>query len=478
MSKTRKILAMELENARRGRQTAVDDDEKHKTMVVKLAAESYELREENKQLKKETDTLTAKCEQLEHGHKEIDEVHKSVSDRYDYVVKHMLEPYASSNNTAYDDYDGETINTTLQPLMNDAATSASNRSLVEALEAKVLSLQQELLSNVEKIDPIPDAMFATGFRQLAKAIKGLSRQMEFTNPESLICIDAIRQSLLVGRVKQEHLTSAVRMRPIVEAFVWSILYGRLFYSPFSMFESMDLVNAFSVLFGEDHQHQWPSPTTSSEQWRLISMEQLVQRVGEEAIATGKLQGQCPQLEANIQRVRFQVKEIIEGHLIRVSPGKTFSRVDAIVDKAFSLALHIFLQRCRIQVVYPEIGDTYDKEQPHLDSIAESIEVDNGRVALIASPGLAKWGDGEGKHLDQRLDLVPAMVLVKPVAKKDDDIRIKMERSNNPKDEVSVRIEPSTRNIIHPKVVIPPKSNSEDLLMKIEDTKMADYAQWE
>ncbi|KAF2449568.1 hypothetical protein P171DRAFT_335389, partial [Karstenula rhodostoma CBS 690.94] len=287
--------------------------------------------------------------------------------------------------------------------------SVSNRSLVEALEAKVLSLQQQLLCNVEKIDPVPDAMLATEFRQLAKAIKGLSRQIQFNDSDSLIRIDAIRQSLLVGRVKQEDLKSAVRMRPIVEAFVWSVLYGRLFCSPFYMFESIDLANDFLVLFGEDHQHQWPSPTTSSEQWRLISMEQLLHQVGEEVITTGIVQEKCPQLEANIQRVRSKVKDNIEGYLVRVSPGTNFSRVDDIVDKAFSLALHIFLQRCRIQVVYPEVGDAYEGEQPHLDSIAESIEVEKGSVALIASPGLAKWGDGEGKHLDQRLDLVPAMV---------------------------------------------------------------------
>ncbi|KAL5377710.1 hypothetical protein DPSP01_009634 [Paraphaeosphaeria sporulosa] len=480
MSKSRKTLAIELDNTRRSRQTALDNAEEDQTMTVKLEAGNCELQEENKQLKKETDTLTAKYEQLKRWHKEMNEDHQYASDRYSHIVEHLLRPYASSNNTRYDDHDRETIDATLQPLMNDAATSTSNRSLVEALDAKVLSLQQKLLCNVDKIDAVPDAMFATEFRQLAKAIKALSRQIQLKDPESLIRIDAVTQSLLVGRVKREDLNSAVCIRPIIEAFVWSILYSRLFCNPykdFYMFGPIDLVNGFSVLFGEDHQHRWPSPTTSSEKWRVISMEQLVQRVGEEAIATGKIQGKCLQLEANIRRVRSKVKDIIEGYLIRVSPGTNFSRVDAIVDKAFSLALHIFLQCCRIQVVYPDIGDTYDKEQPHLDSIAESIEVEKGRVALIASPVLAKWGDGEGKHLDQRLDVVPAMVLAKPVAKEDDEKQVLMERLTSSKDEALVRIKTSTRKFIHPQVVIPSKPKSEDLFMKIEDTEMADGVQW-
>ncbi|OAG11881.1 uncharacterized protein CC84DRAFT_1079946 [Paraphaeosphaeria sporulosa] len=362
--------------------------------------------------------------------------------------------------------------------MNDAATSTSNRSLVEALDAKVLSLQQKLLCNVDKIDAVPDAMFATEFRQLAKAIKALSRQIQLKDPESLIRIDAVTQSLLVGRVKREDLNSAVCIRPIIEAFVWSILYSRLFCNPYKDCHQLSsTIYALANKILSNHQHRWPSPTTSSEKWRVISMEQLVQRVGEEAIATGKIQGKCLQLEANIRRVRSKVKDIIEGYLIRVSPGTNFSRVDAIVDKAFSLALHIFLQRCRIQVVYPDIGDTYDKEQPHLDSIAESIEVEKGRVALIASPGLAKWVDGEGKHLDQRLDVVPAMVLAKPVAKEDDEKQVLMERLTSSKDEALVRIKTSTRKFIHPQVVIPSKPKSEDLFMKIEDTEMADGVQW-
>lgn len=244
-----------------------------------------------------------------------------------------------------------------------------------------------------------------------------------------------------------------------------------------MFDSLDLANGFVHLFGEDHQHKWPSPTASTEQWRLTSMEQLVRQVGEEVITTGIVQGKSPHLEANIQRVRSEAKNVIIYYLTSASPGTNFSRVDTIVDKAFSLALHIFLQRCRIQVVYPQIGDVYEKDLSHLDTIAESIEVEKGSVALIACPGLAKWGDGEGKNLDQRLDLVPAMVLAKPVANGSDEKKVQMERFNSQKDEYSARNESSTPKIIHPKVVIPSKPRSEHPMVKTEDTEMADDVQW-
>jgi hypothetical protein len=240
-----------------------------------------------------------------------------------------------------------------------------------------------------------------------------------------------------------------------------------------MFESFGLADGFTDVFGGDHQHQWPSPTTSAEQWRLISIEQLVRRVGEETITTGIMQGKSPQLEANIQRVRSKVKDTIVRYLVQASPGMSFSRVDNIVDKAFSLALHIFLQRCRMQVVYPQVGDTYEKDQSHLDSIAESIEVEKGRVALIACPGLTKWGDGEGKHLDQRLDLVPAMVLAEPMATKNDNEVFQAEQLANTKDTSSGPIAPHTRKTNHPRVVIPAKPKSECAMIKIEDTELAD-----
>jgi hypothetical protein len=207
------------------------------------------------------------------------------------------------------------------------------------------------------------------------------------------------------------------------------------------------------------------------------MEQMLATVEKNAITHGIVKNPRSISEADIRIYRSKVTKDIIKSLSLVLPRNDFAIVTKVVDKAFSMAIQMFLQRCRMQLVYPQIGDPYDKGQSHLDSIAESIEVEKGSVALIVSPGLAKWGDTEGKRLDQRLDLVPAMVLADPAAKKDDDDSFQAEQLTSTKDESSVPIEPHTRKTIHPKVVIQAKPKSKCPMIKIENTEMADDSPW-
>jgi hypothetical protein len=169
------------------------------------------------------------------------------------------------------------------------------------------------------------------------------------------------------------------------------------------------------------------------------MEQMLATVEKNAITHGIVKNPRSISEADIRIYRSKVTKDIIKSLSLVLPRNDFAIVTKVVDKAFSMAIQMFLQRCRMQLVYPQIGDPYDKGQSHLDSIAESIEVEKGSVALIVSPGLAKWGDTEGKRLDQRLDLVPAMVLADPAAKKDDDDSFQAEQLTSTKDESSVQL---------------------------------------
>jgi hypothetical protein len=230
-SKSRRVLAIELEKETRERGTAMDKLQKSRQTTEKLLAEHNELLRKNRELEKDRDTFITKCQKLEHGQKELERKHQFVYGRYNFIVKHLLRPYASSNNTRYNEENADSILATIRPLLHEATTSAINKAASEALEARVLSLQQQLLCNVEKIDSVPDDTFATEFRQLAKAIKNFSRNIQLTDSNALIRIDAIRQSLLVGRVKPEDLISTIRTRPVVEAFVWSVLYSHIFCSP-------------------------------------------------------------------------------------------------------------------------------------------------------------------------------------------------------------------------------------------------------
>jgi hypothetical protein len=75
-------------------------------------------------------------------------------------------------------------------------------------------------------------------------------------------------------------------------------------------------------------------------------------------------------------------------------------VSAIVTKTITLALHMAEQHCRLQIVYPRIGDQYPqgKSPPEMISIPASEDATGGRVAFIVNPSLTKWGDAYGENL--------------------------------------------------------------------------------
>jgi hypothetical protein len=94
------------------------------------------------------------------------------------------------------------------------------------------------------------------------------------------------------------------------------------------------------------------------------------------------------------------------------PDFDCERLKPVIQKAFTLAVDIFSQRCRFQVMWPQLDEEYFLGvTTGLVSIPDSEEVQEGRVAFIVNPGLTKWGDAHGKCLDQRLDIVPALVFV-------------------------------------------------------------------
>ncbi|KAJ4295218.1 hypothetical protein N0V90_007229 [Kalmusia sp. IMI 367209] len=438
LQKTRRQLAMELRSANRDRDdmnTRVHklllkakelrtESDKSREEIKVLQADIRTLATENKALRVKMRTIAADNGSLEKDFLELKDKNDFVASRYDYVVKYLLKPFASSKNRKYDDRTTDSINQMLGLLLEDALASYSQKALVEKLEGQTKSLQRQLLQNVKKIEPVSDADFSTEFRSLVSSIKSLTRPIRNVDTSAILRTDEIRQCVLLGRVGRERLIPSVRVRSIIESFVWSVLYTWVFSSPFYIYQLDDLAMNFLDVFGENHKHEWPTPTSLSEQWRLITTEQLLGCVGEQAVTHGRMMGASPQLEENIRSARSRVKDSIIGPLCRISPGTDFSRVDTIVNKAFTLSLRMSLQRCRMQVVYPEVGDIYLNGQVDLTSIAESDTVEEGKVALIASPGFAKWGDAQGEHLDQRLDLVPAMVLVEPLVKK--EIAVKME----------------------------------------------------
>lgn len=174
----------------------------------------------------------------------------------------------------------------------------------------------------------------------------------------------------------------------------------------------DLPDIYISLFGIDHQHNWPKPSEPAEQWRCNTLQYLVGSTNDQIIVEGKVHHEGILAFHYIEKRREAVVDSIGEPLTRLFPSLDASKIYPIVDKAFNLAFRIYMQQCRFQVVFPELGEQYIAgTTAEMTSHGNGDSGPVGIVGSVINPGLAKWGDAHGKNLDQRLDLVPSLVLV-------------------------------------------------------------------
>ncbi|PSN60998.1 hypothetical protein BS50DRAFT_593343 [Corynespora cassiicola Philippines] len=267
----------------------------------------------------------------------------------------------------------------------------------EAMEASLLrerisSLQQQMLASVERYQAIPDEQLTQDFRNLSASVKSLSRNV---SPASLDHIDAMFNdcSLLQGAPHpQQALKSRKKIK--LEAALWSVLIETVFKTPFTSFSYLgeDLFTTWSSMFDNHHSHLWPSPTKASEVWRYTTMEHLIRKSG---ISPGGTWLQ-----------RSEHGDVKTHATIREAANKTFShldqtlkaffhtgcldQIDTVIKKAFNLAMRIYTQRSRIQVVYPHVGKSYlAGMENNLVPIPECEDCQIGSVSATINPGLAK-----------------------------------------------------------------------------------------
>ena len=123
-------------------------------------------------------------------------------------------------------------------------------------------------------------------------------------------------------------------------------------------------------------------------------------------------GEPNKLEVGVSTLRHETSNTIGSRLAKFSS----ITVDApqfqnIVDKAFQLALQVSLQRFRIQITHPMVGDSFNTDTMKAIPNTDDEDADDGAVAFIVRPGLNKWGDTHGKNFDHRYDVVPSLVQV-------------------------------------------------------------------
>jgi hypothetical protein len=396
-----------------------------------LTKKTIYLRDEHKKngkLREENRRLQSDLRKLEEDHTEMMNKKEYVKSRYNYLVHKLVRPYAQEQNLLWDDQDCDSILVTLQPLIADATqTRQVKKQLlssqddihalegqVESLQTQVQSLQKQMLDRVDKVVIVSDDQFSQDFRALAALVKSLSRSIRIT--EDMDIIGILPPGYLHTHVAEHQWASRARKKYYIEAWVWSVLVQRVFSSPFAIFQHIGkgIGTNWECLFGQEFIDCWPVPSSQCENWRYTSMERLVDQVGRSTIMEGQTgmpteSEDVQNLRNHLTRARSAISNYIGGTIALASTGADFSRVSLIVNKAFSLAMEMSLQRSRLQVTWPYIGEQFVKEGMSCVPNPDGEEFEAGRVAFIVNPGLVKWGDANGNNLEERYDIVPSLV---------------------------------------------------------------------
>ena len=328
----------------------------------------------------------------------------------DSILFKLVEPYAKRNKIQVDEWTPEPFLEVLTSLSRDAADASSYAVEMSSLTEQVQMLQKEMFAKVEKVHVASDEQFAQDFRVLASSIKSLSRTISINDAEDTANI--LSAGFLFENVPHHHWIGRPKKKILVEAWVWSVLMQHVFRTPFAIFgKQCDLLNAnWQCLYMSEHCHDWPIPTSLSENWRCTSVESLLELVDRDVITHGKCRQVLQKLEPEIVAARKNVYQIIGSYLFKISTkGVNPSEVQSIVDKAFTFAMEMSRQRIRLQVTFPKAGDKFDSDTMRFKSDTDEEDMDDSVVAFIINPGLTKWGDTHGKNFDHRYDIIPALV---------------------------------------------------------------------
>ncbi|KAI4925413.1 hypothetical protein J4E85_007292 [Alternaria conjuncta] len=366
---------------------------------------------------------------------------KDMEDTINTAIKSHLDPYAKKHGTLPDGWKNDTFLAAIASLFEDAEATNSQaievKSLTQQYQAlqeemckkveetaeaadskaaeiasltrQIRTLQKEMLAKVEKVDVASDEKLAQEFRVIMSLVRTLSRTIRVD--ETIDVAEILGRGPLQKKVSHHHWIGRARKKLLVEGWIWSVLIFVVFRTPFMIFgkEYEALSQVWCTIFGSEHCNGWPNPTALSETWRYTTMESMLATIDPTVITHGTTQEEPDDIEIGIAGARTMCAEVLRNALSRVSSGGNPSQIETIVNKAFALAMQMSVQRVRLQITYPTVGDIFDNETMNFLPDPDGADVDHGTVAFTVNPGLSKWGDAHGKNLEHRYDIVPSQV---------------------------------------------------------------------
>ncbi|KAH8723593.1 hypothetical protein GQ44DRAFT_619774 [Phaeosphaeriaceae sp. PMI808] len=323
--------------------------------------------------------------------------------RYKYIINNFIAPYAKEKGLQFDPRTCDTIDFVMTPMLQNAREAGM-------FEDRVQTLQHELILRENKSGVVSDDQLAQDFRKLASQIKTLSRQIR--PRDDVDVLEALGPSFLVGETKHQMLENRASRKLFIEAWMWSSLVNLIFLNPFIIVstDSKTIFNSWIAIFGTGKFYEWPNPSTLSETWRYTTVKHLVDVESGEDMAQKSVMDQNEYLTQHSLAVQTDKTGFIEDILARITTDIESLKVDHVASSAVTLAMHMWLQKCRLQITFPNIGDQFDRtEMKSLRNVDDEDEIEDGVVMGVINPGLTKWGDVHGKNFDQRYDIVPSLV---------------------------------------------------------------------
>lgn len=423
---------------------------------------SAELRKENVHVKEMVEGLKEECHQLE----SFGEYWKY---RYDHVVDVAIRPYAESKHLAFDEFTESSVNTIRRLLLDDALQTEDlhhhlhsmslqiqdtrdelvasqiqclsleeqnitrqaelqdlvqnlgiSQSETQKIHVQMRALQKEMLANVSKVQAVSDETFSRDFHALASSIRSLGRSV--VPAQGVDVLEILQPSEFLEKVGKHQWNTRARKKAYVEAWIWCALISYVFLNPFTFFGKIakNLDVAWTCIFGEEHGEEWPDPSPDSEAWRLNTVKNLLKQIGRETVAEGQTGGKnwhanrvIGDLQESVLEMRAATVNTIKGNLEAISPKADLVQISDIVNQASTLAMNLSLQRCRLQVTYPDIGERFEPDGMSAVPDRNGHDIREGVVAFVVNPGLTKWGDANGNHLEEWYEIVPSLVQLEP-----------------------------------------------------------------
>ena len=176
------------------------------------------MKSERDQLNVENQKLQEKCE---HSSKRWKEVHEI------YIV-----PWAQKKSRGVVPPRVSAIIAAIASMAQDSLEIDILHDKAHSAKQQVQALQQQLLSNVEKVEVISDEHFVQQFQSLAASIKTFSRTaIQLSKASEILTIGEILNATLSRDVNPDYWTTSIRKKGLIEAFVWSVMWDTIFSNP-------------------------------------------------------------------------------------------------------------------------------------------------------------------------------------------------------------------------------------------------------